>query len=86
MLKNKREIPNSNSVSTDEIWERLQYFLNAIIPVAEEAGVTLAAHPDDPPLPFLKQTPRLIYQPELYQKLLDLYPSKSNQLEYCLGT
>ena len=72
--------------STDEIWERLQYFLNAIIPVAEEAGVTLAAHPDDPPLPFLKQTPRLIYQPELYQKLLDLYPSKSNQLEYCLGT
>ena len=72
--------------SHEEIWERLQYFLNAIIPVAEEAGVTLAAHPDDPPLPFLKQTPRLIYQPELYQKLLDLYPSKSNQLEYCLGT
>lgn len=72
--------------SHEEMWNRFQYFLNAIIPVAEEAGVKLAAHPDDPPLPFLKKTPRLIYQPQLYQKLIDLYPSTSNQLEYCLGT
>lgn len=76
-------IPNCTH---EEIWDRFQYFLNAIIPVAEEAGVILAAHPDDPPLPFIKQTPRLIYQPHHYQKLIDLYPSKSNQLEYCLGS
>jgi mannonate dehydratase len=72
--------------SHEELWDRLHYFLQAIIPVAEEAGVTLAAHPDDPPLPFLKQTPRLIYQHHLYQRLIDLYPSNSNQLEYCLGS
>ena len=70
----------------EEMWSRLQYFLDAIIPVAEEAGVKLAAHPDDPPLPFLKNTPRLIHQPHLYQKLIDLYPSPNNQLEFCLGT
>lgn len=70
----------------EEIWGRLEYFLKAIIPVAEEAGVKLAAHPDDPPMPFLRGTPRLVYQPHLYQKLIDLYPSTSNLLEFCLGT
>jgi mannonate dehydratase len=69
-----------------ELWQRLQYFLNELLPVAEEAGVVLAAHPDDPPMPYVRSTPRLVYQPHLYQKLLDLHPSKSNQLEYCLGS
>lgn len=72
--------------SHEELWNRLSWFLNEIIPVAEEAGVRLAAHPDDPPLPFVRNTPRLVYQPELYQKLLDIYPSKHNSLEYCLGS
>ncbi len=57
-----------------------------IIPVAEQAGVRLAAHPDDPPLPTLRGQPRLVYQPYLYQKLIDLLPSKSNALELCVGT
>jgi mannonate dehydratase len=48
-----------------DLWERLEYFLNEIIPVAEEAGVTMAAHPDDPLAPFLRNTPRLIYQPNM---------------------
>ena len=72
--------------SHEELWERLSWFLNEIIPVAEEAGVRLAAHPDDPPLSFVRNTPRLVYQPELYQKLLDIYPSQHNSLEYCLGS
>jgi mannonate dehydratase len=54
--------------------------------VAEEAGVTLAAHPDDPPMPTVRGQPRLVYQPHLYQKLLDLKPSPRNALEFCLGT
>lgn len=54
--------------------------------MAEEAGVRLAAHPDDPPLPYLRGQPRLIHQPDLYQKLLDLKPSRSNALEFCLGS
>ncbi|WP_341216235.1 mannonate dehydratase [uncultured Wocania sp.] len=73
-------------ITHEELWSRLQYFLNNIIPVAEEAGVKMAAHPDDPPMPYIRNTPRLVYQPQLYQKLIDMESSKSNQLEFCLGS
>jgi mannonate dehydratase len=70
----------------EELWRRLGDFLDAIIPVAEEAGVTMAAHPDDPPMPTMRGQPRLVYQPALYQRLLDRKPSPSNALEFCLGS
>jgi mannonate dehydratase len=70
----------------EDLWRRLDDFLQAVLPVAEEAGVTLAAHPDDPPVPVMRQTPRLVYQPRMYQRLLDLHPSRSNALEFCLGS
>ena len=73
-------------ITHDELWTRLQYFLNELIPVAEEAGVKMAAHPDDPPLPYVRNTPRLVFQPDLYQKLIDMKPSASNNLEFCLGS
>ena len=73
-------------IDHEELWKRLQYFLNEIIPVAEEAGVKMAAHPDDPPMPYVRDTPRLVYQPDMYQKLIDLKPSASNNLEFCLGS
>lgn len=72
--------------SHSELWERLAWFLEQVVPVAEEAGVRMAAHPDDPPMPYVRNTPRLVYQPQLYQKLLDLHPSRSNALEYCIGS
>ena len=74
------------SISHEELWRRVENFLKECVPVAEEAGVRLAAHPDDPPLPYLRGQPRLIHQPRLYQKLLDLKPSRSNALEFCLGS
>jgi mannonate dehydratase len=73
-------------VSHEQLWQRLEYFLTELLPVAEEAGVTLAAHPDDPPAPYVRKTPRLVYQPELYKKLLNISDSPSNALEFCLGT
>lgn len=75
-----------NQVTAEELWHRLEYFISEVIPVAEEAGVTLAAHPDDPPLPELRNTPRLIYRPDHYDRLLNASPSKRNALEFCLGT
>lgn len=74
------------SATREQLWTRLKDFLDAIIPVAEEAGVTMAAHPDDPPLPTVRAQPRLVYQPHLYQKLIDLKPSPHNALEFCVGT
>ena len=73
-------------ITHEELWRRLAAFLNEVLPVAEAAGVKLAAHPDDPPLPFIRGQPRLVYQPSLYQKLIDLNPSPANQLEFCIGS
>ena len=77
---------NMPTATSEQLWQRLKDFLDAVIPVAEEAGVTLAAHPDDPPLPTVRGQPRLVYQPHLYQKLIDLKPSPRNALEFCVGT
>lgn len=74
------------TVTSDELWQRLEDFLTELVPVAEEAGVRLAAHPDDPPMPTIRGTARLVYQPQLYQRLLDLVPSPNNALEFCLGS
>jgi mannonate dehydratase len=75
-----------DTITHEQLWQRLEYFLTELLPVAEEAGVVLAAHPDDPPVPMLRQTPRLVYQPAMYQRLLDISDSPSNKLEFCLGT
>ena len=73
-------------VTHEALWRRLEEFLTEVLPIAEKAGVTLAAHPDDPPMPTMRGQPRLVYQPEMYQRLLDLRPSTANALEYCVGT
>ncbi|MEP7356607.1 MAG: mannonate dehydratase [Anaerolineales bacterium] len=70
----------------EQMWGRLEYFLKEIVPVAEEAGVIMAGHPDDPPLPVLRGAPRLVTNPDNYQRLLDIVPSPNSQAELCVGT
>lgn len=70
----------------EELWDRLRRFLEEVAPVAEEAGVRLALHPDDPPLEFVRGQPRLVHQPWMYQRVIDLCPSRANALELCVGT
>ena len=55
------------AISPDELWRRLGRFLAEVLPVAEQAGVRLALHPDDPPMPTIRGQPRLVYQPALRQ-------------------
>ncbi|MCX6907860.1 MAG: mannonate dehydratase [Verrucomicrobia bacterium] len=74
------------NVSREKLWQRLAGFLKALVPVAEAEGVQLAAHPDDPPLPMLRQAPRLLHQPQHFERLLALVPSPANALEFCAGT
>lgn len=73
-------------VSEEEMWERISYFLTELVPVAEAAGVRLAAHPNDPPVPEMRGVASILYKPENYQRLLDIYPSASNTCEFCQGT
>lgn len=74
------------SISSTELWQRFEDFLKVMLPVAEEAGVKMALHPDDPPAATVRSTPRLVYKPEFYQRVIDIDPSPSNMLEFCLGT
>ena len=73
-------------VSAEELWQRYEWFLREIIPVAEESNVRMALHPDDPPADFLRDTARLVNQPQKYQRVLDIAPSRANALEFCLGS
>lgn len=72
-------------VSEDQLWENLEYFLKAVVPVAEQAGVKLAMHPDDPPLSPIRGLGRIMRSIENYQRLLDLVPSPMNGIALCQG-
>ncbi len=73
-------------VSVEEMWARMAYFLERVVPVAENAGVKLAAHQDDPPAESLFGTGRLLTNHDAMQRLIDLVPSECNGLEFCQGT
>jgi mannonate dehydratase len=69
-----------------KLWENLGYFLDQVLPVAEDAKVKLALHPDDPPLPELLGQPRIIISNEALRRVVDLAPSPSNGVCYCVGS
>ncbi len=72
-------------VTEDQLWDNLKYFLEAVVPEAEKAGVKLAMHPDDPPLSPIRGLGRIMRSVENYQKLLDLVPSPVNGITLCQG-
>ena len=72
-------------VGAKQLKANLAYFLQHIIPVAEEQGVKMAIHPDDPPYPILG-LPRVVSTPEDIQDLLDAAPSPSNGITFCTGS
>lgn len=72
-------------LDADTLRENLAYFLRAIIPVAEEAGIRMAIHPDDPPRPILG-LPRVVSTQADAQWLLDAAPSVANGLTFCTGS
>ncbi len=74
------------AATPEQLWSRFQRFADEVMPVAERAGVRLALHPDDPPMPTIRGQPRLVYQPSLYQRVIDLNPSPANTLEFCVGS
>jgi mannonate dehydratase len=73
-------------VTADQMWERLTYFYERIIPVAEEAGVNVGAHPDDPPERVYRGVEQVLNSFEGLERLTELVPSPRNGLLLCLGT
>lgn len=76
---------NEYSLTEEKLWDNLKYFLDAVVPEAESAGVKLAMHPDDPPIPLVKGTPRIMYSIDNFQQLLDLHPSEMSGIALCQG-
>jgi mannonate dehydratase len=73
------------TVSDEQLWDSLDYFLKAVVPVAEKWNVQLAMHPDDPPLSPIRGLARIMRSLENYQRLLDMYPSPMNGIALCQG-
>jgi mannonate dehydratase len=72
-------------IDAGQLQENLGYFLRAIVPVAEEVGIRLAIHPDDPPRPLLG-LPRVVSTRSDLQWLLDAAPGEANGLTFCTGS
>lgn len=84
-LKNPRSHPKQ-AISAERLWENLAYFYERIIPVAEENGVRLALHPDDPPIDRpLGGADRIVISLANYQKIFDLVDSPANGMLFCQG-
>ncbi|MDB5345474.1 MAG: uxuA [Schlesneria sp.] len=76
----------SEGITADQLWNNLERFLRELIPVAEEMGVTMCMHPDDPPLLELLGKARIMNSVENFERLVELVPSSSNAICFCQGT
>jgi mannonate dehydratase len=72
-------------IDAAKLKEHLFYFLKAVVPVAEELGLKMAIHPDDPPYPLLG-LPRIVSTEKDANELLAEAPSPANGLCYCTGS
>ena len=70
----------------EELWGHYETFINAILPVAEEAGVTLALHPDDPPVPSLGGVARIMRNFDAFNRAMTIGDSPNHGLDFCVGT
>lgn len=85
-LNHSAERIAEQKIRADQLWQNLETFLGEILPVAERAGVTLAMHPDDPPLPAFLGKDRIMNCVENFQRLVALMPSPRNAICFCLGS
>lgn len=68
------------------LWDNLARFLDDVLPVAESCGVTLAIHPDDPPLPDVAGQPQILHTNDALRRVMELAPSPANGICYCVGS
>ena len=67
------------------MWDNFEYFIRAVMPEAERAGVRLALHPDDPPIPIVDGEARIFYTVDNLQRAIDIADSPNFGLNLCLG-
>jgi mannonate dehydratase len=78
-------LPEEGVHNLEEMWSNITYFLKAVIPVAEECGVRLALHPNDPPAPLSRGSQQIMGSVEGWKRLIDTVPSKCNGITFDCG-
>ena len=78
-------LTHEREYDADEMWENYAYYLERILPVAEEAGVTLALHPDDPPVETLGGVARIFRNFDCFKRAMDAFDSPNHGLDFCMG-
>lgn len=81
--------PSDEAISAEQLWDNYRYFLEAVLPEAEQSGVKIALHPDDPPLsdPALGRAARIMTSPRELAKAEELAGGSSAwALTLCVGT
>jgi len=79
-------LSHGRSYTEDEIWENFTHFIKAVVPVAEETGILIGIHPDDPPVPVLAGVPRCIFSSfEGYKRALEIADSPNVGICLCVG-
>jgi mannonate dehydratase len=82
----KLDVLEGRTIDHEQMWANYAYFIKAVLPVAEEAGVKLAIHPDDPPVPELGGIARLFYNFEGFRRAMeDIGPSPHHGIDFCMG-
>ncbi|MBL8850599.1 MAG: mannonate dehydratase [Planctomycetaceae bacterium] len=85
-LDARRGAIDRETIDAPTLWTNLERMLSELIPVAEQAGVTLCMHPDDPPLPEFLGRARIMNSVEGFERLMKLVPSPQNAICFCQGS
>lgn len=78
-------LPEEGAHSLDEMWANITYFLKAVVPVAEQSGVRLALHPNDPPAPISRGSGQIMGTVNGWKHLIDIVKSPSNGITFDCG-
>jgi mannonate dehydratase len=84
-VKDLPPLPAEGAHTLEEMWSNITYFLKAVVPVAEEFGVRLALHPNDPPAPLSRGSGQIMASLEGWKRLIDIVPSPSNGITFDCG-
>jgi len=78
-------LARTGAYTYDQLWANITYFLKAVIPVAEKAGVRMALHPNDPPVPVSRGSQQIMGTFNDWKKLVNIIDSPSNGMTYDCG-